>query len=143
MMVNGVRRWVATVLLLVTVVGCADPGASSRDVAGGSVQFGTLSPSGAWRLGNSVTEGRLPIESVRSDGSVSYRLVLPRESDLKFVGWGPTSVDGADVVWVYSADIGSRLYLVTGSGVQRLPCPPLLEPPQGWPGEVRLHCRAG
>lgn len=124
--------------MLVVIAGC-NP-ASNRTAGPERIQFGAMSPTGDWRLGGRLLDGRLPIEQLA--GGSSYLLDLPREWDLKFVGWGPEPVQGDEVIWVYSADIGPLLYAVSGDGVVRLPCPPELVPPAEWPGKAWLPCEA-
>ena len=103
--------------------------------------YGDVSPSGGWVFAKAVQETSIGIDAV--EGRLKFALPLPRFSDLKFVGWGPDQVQGDDVVWIYSADVGSLLYSVDADGPARLACPPAgLAPPDGWPGPRHLRCTA-
>ena len=130
------------VAALIVASSCNPVSDSSRNATSKQIQFGSVSPSGAWRLGDAVSDGVLWVEPQENRGGVKQSLVLPRLFDLKFVGWGPHDLDGSDVVWVYSADVGPLLYVVGDVGIERLPCPPAMLAPAGWPGESRIRCSA-
>ena len=125
--------------LAILAVGCSDGNRSPQ-----GIRFNSVSLSGQWRIGDRVFDNStLHIASVSDTRPANLEVTLPRLWDLKFVGWGPELVGENDVLWIYSADIGSLLYLVGGPiGLVRLPCPPDLEPPEGWPGERKIPCSA-
>ena len=136
-------RWGLLAATLIVASSCNPMSDSSRNAAGQQIQFGSVSPSGAWRLGDAVADGALWVEPQDDPGGRKQRLALPRLSDLKFVGWGPDDLGGSDVIWVYSADVGPLLYVVSDAGIERVPCPPVVRAPTDWPGEQRIPCGAG
>ena len=141
MRLMGARLALALGSLSVLAVAC-NPMGTSRDATSDEIQFGSTSPSGEWRLGDTVAGGMLQIEALPEGRTPDHSLVLPRLSDLKFVDWGPGEIDGSDVIWIYSADVGTLLYLVSDAGIERLACPSEVVPPSGWPGESRIRCSA-